>query len=174
MNILIGVSGSIAAYKACSLVSCLTKTHNVRVIMTESAKRFIGPLTFETLTNHPLVDDTRDVNDEMIVPHIYYPQRWADRFVIAPATANIIGKAANGIADDFLSSCILASNKPILFVPAMNTFMYDHPATQRNLATLKVDGHHILEPDVGHLACGVTGKGKMPNTITIAKAIQEL
>lgn len=184
MNILIGVSGSIAAYKACSLVSCLTKTHNVRVIMTESAKRFVGPLTFETLTNHSLIDDTRGLKDEMIaastdsrqqiVPHIYYPQHWADRFVIAPATANIIGKAANGIADDFLSSCILASDKPILFVPAMNTFMYGHPATQRNLATLKVDGHHILEPDVGHLACGVTGKGKMPNTITIAETIQRL
>lgn len=184
MNILIGVSGGIAAYKTCSLVARLTKKHSVRVIMTDAAKEFVGPLTFETLTNHSLIDGSRGLKDEVvtmttmpgrqIVPHIYYPQIWADLFVVAPATANIIGKAANGIADDFLSSCILASDKPILFVPAMNQVMYEKAATQRNLTTLKADGEWILEPEIGNLACGITGKGKMPSPEIITKEIDNI
>lgn len=184
MNILIGVTGGIAAYKTCSLVSLLSKKHSVRVAMTEAAKQFIGPLTFETLTNHSLIDGQRGLKDEVVemietpkrqvVQHIYYPQVWADVFVIVPATANIIGKAANGIADDFLSSCIIASDKPILFVPSMNEVMYKNPATQRNLKTLERDGHIIIEPDTGYLACGVKGKGKMPDTAKINNAIEEL
>lgn len=181
MNILVGVSGGIAAYKACSLVSLLSKNHTVRVIMTDAAKEFVGPLTFETLTNHSLIDGRRGLKDEVIkatessrqmVPHIYYPQEWAKLFVIAPATANIIGKAANGIADDFLSSCIIATNKPILFIPSMNEEMYENKATQRNLKTLKEDGHIIMEPDTGMLACGVNGKGKMPGTKEINDVIE--
>ena len=163
-TILIGVTGSIAAYKAADLASRLMKQHaQVHVIMTENAAKFISPITFETLTNRKCITDTFDRNypaDHPVeVEHIALAKK-ADLVIVAPATANIIAKMAYGIADDMLSTTLLACTCPVLVSPAMNTRMYEHPATQANLAVLKDRGVKIIEPSSGHLACGDEGKGK--------------
>lgn len=172
MNILLGVSGGIAAYKACSLASYLSKENRVKVVMTKAAMSFITPLTFQTLTKNQVLTTMEDSPE--VVAHIYYPQEWSDLFIIAPATANIIGKAANGIADDVLSSCIIASDKPIIYVPAMNTHMYNNPVVQQNIEKLKSFGHRFVEPDVGALACGEEGIGKYPKMEKIIEMIKEV
>lgn len=161
-TILLGVTGSIAAYKAASLASMLVKAHaSVHVIMTKNATNFIHPIVFETLTNHKCIVDTFDRNFEFQVAHVSLAKQ-ADLFMIAPASANVIGKLAGGIADDMLTTTALACQAPTYIVPAMNTQMYGNPIQQDNLNKLRSFGKRIIEPASGHLACGDTGKGKMP------------
>jgi phosphopantothenoylcysteine decarboxylase/phosphopantothenate--cysteine ligase len=161
-KVLIGVSGGIAAYKTASLVSRLHKAGvEVHVIMTENATEFISPLVFETLSGQRCVVDTFDKNRQFEVEHVSLA-KLADLFMIAPATADVIAKTANGLADDMLTTTFLASNCPKMVVPAMNTQMYLNPVTQDNLKKLKQYGIQVIEPAEGLLACGDTGKGKMP------------
>lgn len=166
-TVLLGVSGGIAAYKSASLASILIKAGaEVRVIMTEHAKNFIHPITFETLTGHKCITDTFDRNFEFHVEHVALAQK-ADVIILAPATANIIAKLAHGLADDMLTTTILASKAPKIIAPAMNTGMYENPVTQNNLKLLKKYGMQIAAPSSGRLACGDTGTGKMlePETL---------
>lgn len=161
-TILLGVTGGIAAYKSASLASRLVKAGaEVRVIMTEHATNFINPITFETLTGHKCITDTFDRNFEFQVEHVSLAKK-ADVIMVAPATANVIAKLAHGLADDMLTTTILASHAPKLIAPTMNTGMYENPVTQDNLALLKKYGMEVIEPAAGHLACGDEGKGKMP------------
>ena len=162
-TIVIGVTGGIAAYKACQLVSDLVKEGcEVHVVMTKNAVNFINPITFETLTSQKCLTDTFDRNFEFQVEHVALSQR-ADAFMIAPATANMIGKLANGIADDMLSTMCLAADCPIILAPAMNTYMYENSIVQENLEKLHRHGFVIVEPASGRLACGDSGKGKLPD-----------
>ncbi|MCJ7618533.1 MAG: bifunctional phosphopantothenoylcysteine decarboxylase/phosphopantothenate--cysteine ligase CoaBC, partial [Desulfobacterales bacterium] len=162
-NIILGVSGGIAAYKSVELLRLLKKNEaNVRVIMTQNAKWFVGQLTFEALSENPVSDNLFSKGDtDASIKHIQWAQE-ADAVVIAPATANIIGKLAGGIADDALSTFLLAVTAPVLLCPSMNTNMYESHAVQRNLNTLKNDGLTIIEPAAGELACGTSGPGRMP------------
>ena len=161
-TIVLGVTGGIAAYKAVYLISALKKQHaNVHVIMTEHAAEFITPLTFETRSGNRCIVDMFERHFEYDVKHISLAKA-ADLMIIAPATANFIAKAANGIADDMLTTVFLAAKCPKLVAPAMNTAMYENPATQANLERLTSFGIKIIEPDSGLLACGDVGKGKMP------------
>ena len=170
-NILLGVTGGIAAYKAADLCSRLVKQHaGVDVIMTEHATEFITPLTFESLCHRKAVTDTFDRNHPWEVEHIALADK-ADCVVIAPATANIIGKLANGLADDMLTTTVLACRCPKLLVPAMNTNMYENPVVQDNLAKLRHYGWQIMEPASGHLACGTSGRGKLPEPENILEQV---
>jgi phosphopantothenoylcysteine decarboxylase/phosphopantothenate--cysteine ligase, prokaryotic len=170
-KIVLGVSGGIAAYKTYQLVSDLIKKdYHVDVIMTKNALEFINALTFETLTKQRVMTDTFDAQDSSDIPHIRLAKE-ADLFIIAPATANIIAKMAVGIADDMLTSTILPATCPILVAPAMNTYMYNNPITQRNIQTLKEFGYDFIEPEVGLLACGDSGIGKLASNDTIIDAI---
>ena len=160
--VVLGVTGSIAAYKAASLASALKKLHcDVQVIMTANAAKFIHPITFETLTGNKCLVDTFDRNFSFEVEHISVAKR-ADLVLIAPASANVIGKLAHGIADDMLTTTVMACTCPRLISPAMNTAMYENPVVQDNLRLLKQYGWQVIEPACGHLACGDTGAGKMP------------
>ncbi|WP_029230683.1 bifunctional phosphopantothenoylcysteine decarboxylase/phosphopantothenate--cysteine ligase CoaBC [Butyrivibrio sp. VCB2006] len=170
-NILLGVTGGIAAYKSADLASRLIKQHaNVDVIMTENATQFITPLTFEALTHNRCVTDTFDRNHPWEVEHIALADK-ADVLVIAPATANCIAKLACGIADDMLTTTALACTCPKIIAPAMNTKMYENPVTQRNLKTLQELGYVIVTPGDGYLACGTIGKGRMEEPANIVDAI---
>lgn len=170
-NILIGVTGSIAAYKICSLVSSLSKQgYNVKVIETKHATDFIPPLTLAALSHNDVYTDEFNGENEAMIPHIAL-SKWADVFCIAPADANILAKAAVGIADDLLSSAILACTKPVLVAPAMNVHMYENPATQANLNTLRSRGWHIVEPESGMLACQDEGKGRLADLKVLENAI---
>ena len=161
-NILLGVTGGIAAYKIATLASMLKKQKaNVKVIMTENATQFITPMTFETLTANKVYTDTFDRNFEFKVDHIELG-KWADVFLIAPATANVIGKLANGIADDMLTTTALAMRCPIVVSPAMNTTMFENKVVKHNIMKLRTYGMDIILPASGHLACGDSGAGKMP------------
>ena len=161
-NILLGVTGGIAAYKIANLASMLKKQGaNVKVIMTENACQFITPMSFETLTAQKVYTDTFDRNFEFKVDHIELG-KWADVFLIAPATANVIGKLANGIADDMLTTTALAMRCPIVVSPAMNTTMFENKVVKHNIMKLRTYGMDIILPASGHLACGDTGAGKMP------------
>lgn len=160
--VILGVTGSIAAYKAAALASALKKLRcDVQVIMTKNAQHFIHPVTFETLTGRKCLTDTFDRNFSFEVEHISVAKQ-ADLALIAPASANVIGKLAGGIADDMLTTTLLACTCRKLISPAMNTAMYENPALQNNLNTLRSYGYEIIEPASGHLACGDTGRGKMP------------
>ena len=162
-TVVLGVTGSIAAYKIANLASMLVKQHcDVHVIMTENATNFINPITFETLTNNKCLVDTFDRNFQFSVTHVSLAQK-ADVMLIAPASANIIGKLAHGIADDMLSTTALACSKPIILSPAMNTHMYENRIVQDNIQTLKNYGFTVIEPAVGMLACRDIGAGKMPS-----------
>lgn len=170
-HILLGVTGGIAAYKACELASALIKQHaDVNVIMTENATQFVTPLTFDALTHNRTVTDTFDRQHSYEVEHISLAEK-ADLLMIAPATANIIAKLANGLADDMLTTTALACTCPKLIAPAMNTNMYNNPATQRNLRQLQADGWEIIGPGSGRLACGAVGKGKLASPETLLEAI---
>lgn len=161
-TVLLGVTGGIAAYKAAALASALVKLHAaVEVVMTENATKFITPLTFEQLTGRRTMVDTFDRNFSHQVEHISLAQR-TDLVIVAPATANVCAKLAHGLADDMLTTTVLACNCPKLIAPAMNTGMYENPVTQDNLATLRHYGWEVIEPASGRLACGAVGKGKMP------------
>lgn len=160
-TIILGVTGSIAAYKIANLASMLVKQHcDVHVIMTENATNFINPITFESLTNNKCLVDTFDRNFQFHIAHVSLAQK-ADVMLIAPASANIIAKLAHGIADDMLSTTALACNKPILVSPAMNTRMYENPITQDNIEILRNYNFTIIEPETGRLACNAVGAGKM-------------
>ena len=174
-TILIGVTGSIAAYKAADLASRLMKQHaQIHVIMTKNAAEFISPLTFESLTGRKCIIDTFERNFPSDLPveveHISLAKK-ADLVIVAPATANMIAKMACGIADDMLSTTLLACTCPVLVSPAMNTRMYEHPATRANLTVLKERGVKIIEPSSGHLACGDEGKGKLPDPAFLVDCI---
>lgn len=162
--VVLGVTGSIAAYKIAYLASALVKQHaDVHVIMTENATNFINPITFETLTSNKCLVDTFDRNFQFNVEHVALAKR-ADIFMVAPASANVIGKMANGIADDMLTTTILAAKCPKYVSPAMNTNMFENPIVQDNIKKLEHYGFHIIDPASGYLACGDTGAGKMPGT----------
>ena len=172
--VLVGVTGGIAAYKIATLVSSLKKAGNeVHVLMTKEAEEFITPLTFQTLSAQRVITDMFSVNYEPDVHHVSLADK-ADVFVIAPATANIIAKIANGIADDMLTTTFLAADCPKLIVPAMNTHMLANPVTQDNIAKCQSYGMHILESGVGYLACGDTGKGRMPEPAEILDALEAI
>lgn len=161
-TVLLGVTGCIAAYKSASLASLLVKAGaNVHVIMTENATNFINPITFETLTSNKCIIDTFDRNFEFEVKHVSLAQK-ADVIMVAPATANVIAKLAHGLADDMLTTTILASKAPKIISPAMNTGMYENPVTQDNMKTLEKYGMEVIAPASGRLACGDVGAGKMP------------
>lgn len=166
-KILLGVSGGIAAYKSASLASLLVKAGaNVHVLMTDHAKNFIHPITFETLTGNKCITDTFDRNFQFQVEHVSLAKS-ADAFIVAPATANIIAKLAHGLADDMLTTTFLACRCPKIIAPAMNTAMYENPVTQDNLALLRGYGIEVITPANGRLACGVTGAGKLPEPDTL-------
>lgn len=166
-TVLLGVTGSIAAYKIAGLASMLVKQHaNVTVLMTQNATNFINPITFETLTGNKCLIDTFDRNFQYSVEHVALAKR-ADVVLVAPASANVIGKIANGIADDMLTTTVMACKCKILISPAMNTNMFENPIVQDNLQKLRRFGYTIIEPDSGYLACGDTGKGKMPSEQTL-------
>lgn len=162
-TVVLGVTGSIAAYKIANLTSMLVKLHaDVHVLMTQNATNFINPITFETLTGHKCLVDTFDRNFNYNIEHVALGER-ADVVLVAPASANIIAKMAHGIADDMLSTTVLACSCPKIVSPAMNTNMYENPITQANIRKLKEFGMEIIEPDCGRLACKAVGKGKMPS-----------
>jgi phosphopantothenoylcysteine decarboxylase/phosphopantothenate--cysteine ligase len=161
-TILLGVTGGIACYKSAMLASALVKQHaNVQVVMTPNATQFLTPLTFEQLTGNRVAVDTFDRNFPYQVGHIALATR-ADLVLIAPASANVLAKLANGLADDMLTTTVLACRCPKIAAPAMNTGMYENPVTQDNLDKLRHYGWEIVEPGCGHLACGTSGKGRMP------------
>lgn len=163
LNIVIGVSGGIACYKVCSLISYLkNEGANINVIMTKNATEFITPLTLETISNNKVVSDMFEKRESHNVEHISLAKK-ADLFIIAPATANIIGKVASGIADDMLSTTIMATTSKVIFIPAMNDAMYENKIVQNNMNKLKDYGYYFIEPDFGNLACGYTAVGKFPN-----------
>ena len=170
-TVVLGVSGSIAAYKAANIASMLKKLEaDVFVVMTKNAENIINPITFDSLTGHKCVSDTFDRNHEFNIEHIALADR-ADVMCIAPASANIIGKLANGIADDMLSTTAMAMDCPIIVSPAMNTKMYNNPVLQDNLKKLEGYGMTIIPPDDGRLACGAVGSGKMPSEQVIVDYI---
>ena len=168
MRVTVGVSGGIAAYKAAELVRALQRQAlEVHVVMTEAACRFVQPLTFAALTGHKVMTSLWDEwnsaeasGEQNGIEHIAEAQ-WAEAFVVAPATANILAKFTHGIADDFLSTMYLATQAPVLVAPAMNVNMWDHPATQANIEILRQRGVRVVEPGTGELACGMVGAGRM-------------
>ena len=170
-TIVLGVTGGIAAYKSANLASMLIKLHaDVHVIMTQNATKFITPMTFETLTNNKCIVDTFDRNFSFDVKHVSLAKR-GDLFIVAPCTANVIGKLAHGICDDMLTTTMLATRAPKLIAPAMNTGMWENPILQDNLTKLKGYGYHIIDPIIGRLACGDTGTGKMNSEEVIVEHI---
>lgn len=172
--VVLGVTGGIAVYKACELLRLLQKRGiDVFVVMTQNACRFVAPLTFETLSGHPVAVDTFDRPQTWEVEHIALAKR-ADLFLLAPATANIMGKMACGIADDMLSTTVMATRAPVLVAPAMNTGMWENAAVQQNVKTLRARGVEIVAPVSGHLACGDSGAGKLEDVAVIAERACEL
>jgi len=173
-RVLLIVSGGIAAYKSLELVRLLRKRGvAVRAVLTQSAQQFVTPLTLGVLTEDHVFTQLFDLKDEQEIGHIQL-SRQADLVVVAPATANILAKMANGIADDLATTLLLATDKPVLAVPAMNVRMWHHVATQRNLTQLRADGVHVMEPDDGAMACGEFGKGRLPEPEAIAAEIERL
>lgn len=173
-RILLIVSGGIAAYKSLELVRLLRKRGiAVRAVLTDSASQFVTPLSLGVLTEDHVYGDMFDLKEEREIGHIQL-SRQADLVVVAPATANILAKMANGIADDLATTLLLATDKPVLVVPAMNVRMWHHAATQRNVGTLHADGVHVMEPDSGEMACGEFGKGRLPDPGAIAVEVERL
>jgi phosphopantothenoylcysteine decarboxylase/phosphopantothenate--cysteine ligase, prokaryotic len=171
-RILLCVTGGIAVFKAAALTSKLTQAgFDVKVIMTESATKFVTPLTFQVLSRNEVFLDTFDEKDAKVIAHIDLAD-WADLVLVAPATANIIGKLASGIADDMVTTTLLATTAPVWIAPAMNVHMYGHPAVKRNIETLYRDGYQFIEPQEGHLACGYVGKGRLEEPDKIVELIQ--
>ena len=170
-TVLLGITGSIAAYKIAYLASALHKLHaDVHVLMTENATNFINPITFETLTGNKCLVDTFDRNFQFQVEHVSIAKK-ADVVMIAPASANVIGKIANGLADDMLTTTVMACRCQKIFAPAMNTAMYENPIVQDNIRKLKHYGYEVITPASGYLACGDTGAGKMPEPETLLEYI---
>ncbi len=175
MQIILGITGGVAAYKSAELARLLAKRgHRVRCILTEAGSRFITPLTLASLTGEPCYGANPDQEEWRANPSIEHIElaRWADLVAVVPATANILGKSANGLATDLLSTVLLATRAPVLWAPAMNTGMWEHPAVQANVARLRSFGHTIVDPSDGVLACGEEGAGKLAEVEAIAEAIQ--
>jgi len=171
-KIVLGITGSIAAYKAAEILSLLKKQGSeVRVIMTESATRFIQPLTFSTLSGYPVISDLFSLSERFEINHISLAQ-WADLILVAPATANIIGKVANGIADDILTATILAFQLPVIFAPAMNKKMISNPIYQENVKKLNTRGYEFIESSYGRLACGEIGEGRLADIEDIIDKVE--
>ncbi|MGB9241917.1 MAG: bifunctional phosphopantothenoylcysteine decarboxylase/phosphopantothenate--cysteine ligase CoaBC, partial [Candidatus Acidiferrales bacterium] len=177
MKIALGVTGGVAAYKAAELVRRLQQEKlDVQVVMTRAAQQFITPLTFAALTGQKVITDmfsaadSAPANVESAIEHIAVAQR-IDLLLVAPATADILGKFAHGIAEDFLTTLYLATKAPVVVTPAMNVNMWEHPATQQNLAALRARGVNVVDPDEGYLACGMTGSGRLAATETIARKV---
>ena len=172
-KVLLCVTGGIAVYKAAALTSKLTQAGaHVKVIMSASARQFVTPLTFQALSRHDVYTDTFDEKDSSVIAHIDLAD-WADIVLVAPATANVIGKVANGIADDMITTTLLATEAPVWVAPAMNVHMYAHPAVQRNMETLRTFGYQFIEPGEGYLACGYVGKGRLEEPETIVEHLQD-
>ncbi|MED4238732.1 bifunctional phosphopantothenoylcysteine decarboxylase/phosphopantothenate--cysteine ligase CoaBC [Priestia megaterium] len=170
-RILLCVSGGIAVYKAAALTSKLVQAGaGVKVMMTASACEFVTPLTFQALSRNPVYTDTFDEKDPSVIAHIDLAD-WPDLILVAPATANMIGKIANGLADDMISTTLLAATAPVWIAPAMNVHMYDHPAVKKNMSTLSSFGYSFVEPGEGYLACGYVGKGRLEEPETIVSLI---
>lgn len=170
-KILVCVTGGIAVYKAVALVSKLSQAGaNVKVVMTESAMEFVTPLTFQAMSRNDVFYDTFDEKDSRVIAHIDLAD-WADLVIVAPATANVIGKVANGISDDMVTTILLATTAEIWFAPAMNVNMYGNQAVIRNIATLAKDGHRFIEPSEGFLACGYVGKGRLEEPEKIVELV---
>lgn len=168
-KILLCVTGGIAVYKGAALTSKLTQAGaEVKVIISDSAAKFVTPLTFQALSRSEVYTDTFDEKNPENIAHIHLAD-WADLIIVAPATANIIGKLANGIADNMISTTLLAATAPVWVAPAMNVHMYQHPAVQKNMETLKSFGYEFIEPGEGYLACGYTGKGRLEEPETIVE-----
>ncbi len=173
-SIVLGVSGGIAVYKAVELLRLLTKAGaDVHVIMTKNAQEFVAPLTFQTLSGHPVHTGLFSLSQEQEIDHISLADR-ADLFILAPATANLVGKIAQGLADDLLTTSVMATKAPVLIVPAMNNNMYENLIYQRNQKFLSDSGYFILEPIKGSLACGWEGQGKLPEPTVIFAAAESL
>src|SRR5579859_4894776 len=178
MRIALGVSGGVAAYKAAELVRRLQQEKlDVQVVMTRGAQEFITPLTFAALTGNKVITELfgekeSPANVESAIEHIAVAQR-IDLLVVAPATADILAKLANGIADDFLTTVYLATKAPVVVAPAMNVNMWEHPATRENLKTLAQRGVRIVEPESGYLACGMTGAGRLAANELIVSAVMD-
>jgi len=173
-TVIIGVTGGIACYKAVELVRLLVKDSlAVQVIMTRAAMEFVTPLTFQTLSGKPVATETFNLTQESEIGHINLADS-ADLFVIAPATANVIGKIAAGIADDLLTTVLMATQAPVLIAPAMNIHMYENPILQENIRKLRRIGYHFMEPAEGYLACGYEGKGRLPEPEKILEEIRSL
>lgn len=171
-RIVLGVTGSIAAYRACDIVrGCVRRGWEVRVAMTSAATEFVAPLTFQTLSRHPVALGEFDPPASWEPAHIGLAT-WAELLLIAPCTANTLAKLAVGLADNLLSSVALATRAPRLLVPAMNDGMWDNPATQENVALLRRRGDTVLEPDTGELACGTSGRGRMPAPDAVLAAVE--
>jgi phosphopantothenoylcysteine decarboxylase/phosphopantothenate--cysteine ligase len=180
MKIALGVTGGVAAYKAAELVRRLQQEKlDVQVVMTRGAREFIQPLTFAAITGKKVItemfggEESGPANVESAIEHIAVAQR-IDLLLVAPATADILGKFAHGIADDFLATLYLATKAPVVVAPAMNVNMWEHPATQSNLATLRARGAHVVDPDEGYLACGMTGAGRLAATEAITQKVFEV
>lgn len=180
MKIALGVTGGVAAYKAAELVRRLQQEKlDVQVVMTRAAQEFITPLTFAALTGKKVItsmfgaDDASPANVESAIEHIAVAQR-IDLLLVAPATADILGKLAHGIAEDFLGTLYLATKAPVVVAPAMNVNMWEHPATQQNLAALRARSVHVVDPDEGYLACGMTGSGRLASTESIVRKVCEV
>ncbi|HLR14888.1 MAG TPA: bifunctional phosphopantothenoylcysteine decarboxylase/phosphopantothenate--cysteine ligase CoaBC [Bacillota bacterium] len=172
-NILVCVSGGIAVYKACDLVSKLTQRGaHVKVIMSEGAQKFVSPLTFQALSRNPVYTDTFDEKDPEKIAHIDVAD-WADLCLIAPATAHMIGMLANGLADSMIPTTILATEAPVYIAPAMNVHMYAHPAVVKNMQQLSSWGYKFIEPGAGYLACGYVGKGRLEEPLTIIQVLED-
>ena len=172
-KILICVTGGIAVYKAVALVSKLSQAGaDVKVVMTKSAMEFVTPLTFQAMSRNDVYFDTFDEKDSHVIAHIDLAD-WADLVIVAPATANVIGKVANGISDDMVTTVLQATTAEVWFAPAMNVNMYEKPAVIRNISTLANDGYRFIEPSEGFLACGYVGKGRLEEPEKIVKLVQE-
>ncbi|KGR87596.1 bifunctional phosphopantothenoylcysteine decarboxylase/phosphopantothenate--cysteine ligase CoaBC [Lysinibacillus odysseyi] len=172
-NILLCVTGGIAVYKAVALVSKLTQAgFTVKVIMTASAQKFVNPLSFQVMSKNDVFFDTFDEKNSAVIAHIDLAD-WADLILVAPATANVIGKLANGIADDMVTTTLLAATAPVWIAPAMNVHMYDHPAVKRNIIQLHTDGYRFIEPSEGYLACGYVGKGRLEEPEKITELVKQ-
>jgi phosphopantothenoylcysteine decarboxylase/phosphopantothenate--cysteine ligase len=173
-RIVLGVTGGIAAYKAAEFIRLLVKEEvAVHVVMTENAQKFIAPLTFQTLSGNPVVTDAFALIEDVEIGHIALADL-AELVVILPATANIIGKIANGIADDFLSTMVMATKAPVLLVPSMNVNMWENKALQKNIQTLVGRGYHLMEPGEGELACHWYGKGRLPELNGVVEKMEDL
>ena len=171
-KILLCVSGGIAVYKAVALVSKLSQAGaTVKVIMTESATKFVQPLSFQVMSKNDVYTDTFDEKNSQVIAHIDLAD-WADLVIVAPATANVIGKLANGFGDDMVTTTLLATTAKVWIAPAMNVHMYDHPAVKRNIATLAEDGYEFIEPSEGFLACGYVGKGRLEEPEKIVALVE--